>query len=142
MHNKSYCFFFIIFFIFFLSGCGKKGPPLPPSHERPLAVDNLSYSIKGDTLGLRWTVPEKHSKAEPAGFIVLRSRKKIDKSDCKDCPLRFEQVADMPVGRAAEGKNLKYQERLKKGYKYTYKVYVYSQTKTKSKESNIIEFVY
>ena len=142
MRNKSFYLFIIIFFIFFLSGCGKKGLPVPPLHERPVAVDNLSYDIKNGTLWLRWTVLVKNSKTDPAGSIVLRSRKKINKSACKDCPLRFEQVADISAKRAKAGMRFKYQERLQKGYQYTYKIYVYSQIQTKSRVSNIVEFFY
>jgi predicted small lipoprotein YifL len=40
-----------------LSGCGKKGPPLPPLVKLPAAPENLIAQRRGDTVHLQFTVP-------------------------------------------------------------------------------------
>ncbi len=42
---------------FFLSGCGKKGPPLPPLVKLPVPPADLVAARRGDVVDLSFTVP-------------------------------------------------------------------------------------
>ena len=137
----------LITLVLSLSGCGRKAPPIPPSQIQPPAVNDLSASIDGDTLTLTWTIPQEKGKATSglSGFIVYRSKKPLSESDCRDCPVLFKRVADIPIEVSDSG-NLKkghmtYYETLEKGYRYIYKVTSYTNGVT-SKDSNYVEFIY
>ncbi len=137
----------LITLVLSLSGCGKKAPPIPPSQIQPPAVNDLSASIAGDTLTLTWTIPQEKGKATSglSGFIVYRSKRPLSESDCKNCPLLFKRVADIPIevnvsGRLKKG-SMTYYETLEKGYRYIYKVIGYAKGVT-SKDSNYIDFIY
>jgi len=132
----------------FSLGCGRKAPPVPPRHEPPPAVNDLSSSIEGDMLRLFWTVPEANKKimSNLSGFVVYRSKKIVSKSECKKCPLLFKRIADVPVDvinqKDSKKKFMTYNETLEKGYRYSYKVTAYSDSGITGRESKCIEFIY
>jgi len=131
----------------FLSCCGRKAPPVPPRQIKPPAVKDLSASIAGDTLKLTWTIPKEKGKAipVPSCFIVYRAKRLLSESDCKDCPVLFKRVADIPIeakGSAYLKKDdFTYSETLEKGYRYIYKITVYTKGVTSS-DSNYVDFIY
>ena len=122
--------------------------PAPPVQSAPLAVYDLSYKIHDDRLILTWPMPTSEAKivSNISGFIVYRSRTAMDKSECRNCPLIFEPVADMPVAikdlATIKTKKMTYYETLRKGCRYTYKVSVYPPDKRVSRYSNQISFGY
>ncbi|RZB35250.1 MAG: hypothetical protein SRB1_01018 [Desulfobacteraceae bacterium Eth-SRB1] len=136
----------LIVLIIILCGCGRKALPVPPRHEPPPTVNDLSSSIEGDMLRLSWTVPEANKKimSNLSGFVVYRSKKMVSGSECKKCPLLFKRIADVPVDvinqKDSKKKNMTYNETLGKGYRYIYKVAVYTNTGASGKDSNYIEF--
>lgn len=130
----------------FFSGCGKKGLPVPPRHVQPPAINDLTASIDNDTLKLTWTIPGKKEMIEGlSGFTVYRSKIPVSESDCKDCPLVFNRIFDMPVEtkkiQDMEHDKITYHETLEKGYKYVYKVISYTKW-VKSDDSNHAEIIY
>ncbi len=131
----------------FLFDCGKKAPPIPPSQIQPPAVNDLSASIDGDTLKMTWTIPKEKGKVTPglSGFIVYRSKMPLSESDCKNCPVLFKRVADIPIEVKAserlEKGSMTYYETLEKGYRYIYKVIGYTKGVTSS-DSNYVDFIY
>ncbi len=139
-------FSILIVIIIVLCGCGRKALPVPPRHEPPPAVNDLSSSIEGDMLRLSWTVPEANKRimSNLNGFVVYRSKKMVSGSECKKCPLLFKRIADVPVdviNQKDSKKNIMtYNETLEKGYRYIYKVTVYTNTGASGKDSNYIEF--
>lgn len=50
--------------------CGKKGPPLPPLLRLPAAVDNVSARRLGDTVYVRFTIPQKNQDTSTPGDIA------------------------------------------------------------------------
>ena len=134
-------------FVLFVSGCGKKAPPVPPRQKKPPAVNDLSASIDGDTLKLTWAIPKEKGKiiSDLSGFIVYRSKMLLSDSDCKNCPVLFKRVADIPYEVSASGymkkSNITYTATLEKGYRYIYKVIVYRKGVT-SRDSNYVDLIY
>ena len=131
---------FFICILTFLSGCGKKGPPVPP-HQKPIpVVTDLKYKIENGIITLFWTNPAEKGKAEPAGFFVYRSREKTFNKNCDGCPETFKQIADI-TSRSAE-RTFKYKENLKRGNRYIYKIIVYTKNKIKGESSNRVNFLF
>lgn len=126
----------------FSTGCGRKAPPVPPGQARPPAVDDLSSSIDGDMLELAWTIPDEkvESASGLGGFIVYQSKTSLSEPVCKECPVLFKRIADIPVEEKDINKKTTYNETLEKGYRYIYKVIVYTKTGASGKDSNYIEF--
>jgi len=126
----------------FSPGCGRKAPPIPPGQTRPPAVDDLSSSINGDMLDLAWTIPDEKGKiaSDLGGFIVYKSKTSLSGSACKECPVLFKRIADIPIKEKDINKKIIYMENLEKGYRYIYKVTVYTNTEASGKDSNYIEF--
>jgi len=116
----------IIILVFLLPGCGKKGPPVPPSQKPVPAVSDLKYS-KGTTVS--------------DGFIVYRYKRPISDSPCKNCPKLFKRVSDITNDSPGyENKNIEYREEIEKGFVYTYKVVLYTKSGAQSRDSNYIDF--
>jgi len=134
-------------FAFNISGCGKKGPPIPPRHIVPPAVNDLIISIDENTLRLTWNIPgEKEMLTSGgAGFFVYRSKRPISESDCKDCPVVFSRVADIPIDtkdlEKKEKGTIRYNETLEKGFMYIFKVNTYLKGVVSS-DSNRVDFVF
>ena len=134
-------------FVLFVSGCGKKAPPVPPRQKKSHAVNDLRANIDGGTLKLTWAIPREKGEIMPrlSDFIVYRSKMLHSDSDCKNCPVLFKRVADIPI--EAKGSeymkkgNSTYTETLKKGYRYIYKVIVYRKGVTSS-DSNYVDLIY
>jgi predicted small lipoprotein YifL len=129
-----------------LSGCGKKGPPVPPRHEIPPPVTDLSWEINEQTLTLSWSVPQVESSIHLAGFKIYRSRKQLSVSDCPDCPGIFKPVADIlienPTSQDQNGEKKIYTEDMETGSRYEYKVIGYTENGISSPDSNIVGFDY
>ena len=133
---------------FFISGCGKKAPPKPPRQALLPAVNDLSSNKDEDKLNLSWSVPKVKKKITQGldGFIVCRSKKPVSASECRNCPIMFERVADIPIDIKSSGDLKKdmmtYSETLEKGYRYTYKVTAYGDNGMRSRDSNYVKFVF
>ena len=48
-----------------VSGCGKKGPPIPPERQLPAAVQDLSIEVQGRQVTLTWTNPRQRADKTP-----------------------------------------------------------------------------
>jgi hypothetical protein len=154
MHNASclyikwWAFFLLILAgaSFLWLGCGKKGSPRPPRQPLPAAVKDLSYSIDNDMVKLNWTVPgeDDRSASYPAAVKLFRFKQSTEESFCEKCPIRFIEIADLPVQmkRSEESRSIKmsFTEVLERGYRYIYKVIVYNKEGLGGKDSNTIEF--
>jgi hypothetical protein len=128
-----------------LTGCGKKGPPVPPySRSKPKAVKDLQIHMHEDVLNLVWTVPKKEYEEMPklSGFIVYRSREPLEKKECKGCPIRYKAVADIPLVSKAPGDRMLYRERVLKGYRYYFSVRSYYENGMKSRRSDTVRIAY
>ena len=140
-------FSILIIFVLLVLGCGKKAPPVPPRQAKPPTINDLRASIDGGTLKLTWAIPREKGTiiSDLSGFIVYRSKMLLSGSDCKNCPVPFKRVADIPYEVSASGYmkkgNSTYTETLEKGYRYIYKVIVYRKGVT-SRDSNYVDLIY
>jgi hypothetical protein len=134
---------FILFFIF---GCGFKGPPVPPRWEPPPKVNDLSYNIEGSNLKLSWSLPASASKRTSPidGFRVYRSQISISEPHCEKCPLTFSAVGNVSnavkQGANAKAQAITFDQILEGGYRYVYMVRAYSDNGMVSKDSNTVKF--
>jgi len=89
--------------IYFVTpGCGKKGPPVPPTRDGdiPAAPTGLKYMLKDRDLTLSWTCEslqnqEQGPKVE--GFEVFMATKPLD--GCQGCPFMFKSLGVVPMPR-------------------------------------------
>jgi len=131
-----------------IGACGKKGPPKPPSGDKPPQVRNLAYSITGNTLKLSWTLPATTAKAKSAvtGFLIFRYQQAAYERECPNCPVIFKQVGDVPARRAGSGQPgvapLIFTQTIEPGYRYIYKVKAYDNEGTASGDSNFVQFLF
>ena len=129
-------------------GCGKKGPPEPPTGSRPPRVRNLGYGISKDILKLSWTIPQPHEKAQLpiSGFMIFRSQQPTIERECANCPILFKTVGDVPVRAPGSGQPgeplVRFTETIEPGYRYIYKVNGYSADGIRSRNSNFVEFTF
>jgi len=76
-----------------ISGCGKKGDPVPPRLALPPAVSDLRSEKKEQGIELHWTT------AIPDGsFKILRSERFPDEEDCIDCPRNYVVISELSDG--------------------------------------------
>jgi len=62
---KNVLYFGCLFLALILSGCGKKGPILPPLEKIPQSVDGLSLRQIGPELRLTWRAPTSYMDGSP-----------------------------------------------------------------------------
>ena len=131
-----------------IGACGKKGPPQPPSGNKPPQVRDLAYSITGKTIKLSWTLPATTATAKSpvAGFLIFRYQQPAHERECPNCPVIFKQVGDVPARRGGSGQPgltpLIFTQTIERGYRYIYKVKAYDDGGTASRDSNSVEFLF
>jgi hypothetical protein len=84
--------------LFFLSGCGLKGNPVPLSNvpDYSQAVQNLKATIGNDKeIFLQWDYKNKDGRI--SRIFVERSTLGSAGNDCKDCPRKYEKIGQLPV---------------------------------------------
>ncbi len=145
--SRKYSVFFSVLLmvgLIFPVGCGKKAPPVSPQSKPVAAVSNLSAAVKGDRVRLTWSIPLIDSRQTDyaMGFTVYRTRKRPAESNCKNCPVLFSRVADIPMEMKNSGAAMTYMENLDPGYLYTYKVVSYTHGGLTSRDSNIVDVRY
>jgi len=129
-------------------GCGKKGPPEPPSGDKPPAVHDLSYSISENTIKLSWTVPPTTEKAKTpvAGFLIYQYQQSAHERECPNCPVIFKEIGNVLVrggGRGQpEARPLVFVQTIEPGYRYIYKVKAYNDGGIAGRDSNSVEFLF
>jgi|GEM_PF-6273996 len=58
-------------FVLFVSGCGKKAPPVPPHQKKSHAVNDLHANIDGETLKLTWAILGKKARLYLICLVLL-----------------------------------------------------------------------
>ena len=120
-----------------ISGCGIKGPPVPPSYAKPPAVSDLQYQVTGNKLTLTWSVPppmDTTQKQTVAGARVLRLKQSLTNIPCQDCPKLFTILKKIP----ARSGTMQFQDIIDKGFGYYYKIVLYDAGNKTGEASNII----
>jgi predicted small lipoprotein YifL len=129
-------------------GCGKKGPPEPPTGSRPPAVTDLSYSISKNITKLTWTVPrpDETARLPLTGFLIFRSQRPLLEADCPNCPTLFKLIGDVPARGPGPGKPgappISFTQTIEPGFRYLYKVNGYSADGLRSGNSNFVGFTF
>ena len=129
-----------------VGGCGKKGPPEPPTGSRPPRIKDLGYGVSQNTLTLSWNIPQPDEKAQLpiAGFRIYRAQQSVSERECANCPILFKEIGDVPIRDTGPGQTgqtpIKFTDTIESGYRYFYKVHGYSGDGILSRSSNVIEF--
>ena len=129
-----------------MAGCGKKGPPEPPTGSRPPRIKDLGYGVSQNTLTLSWNIPQPDEKAQLpiVGFRIFRAQQPVSERECANCPILFKEIGDVPVRGAGPGQAgqppIMFTDTIESGYRYFYKVHGYSDDEIWSRSSNIIQF--
>lgn len=136
---KSCIFFLLSFtvvstvFVLFNAGCGVKAPPLPPLKYTLKPPSNLRYLLSLDHVTLKWA--HVHKKDEGIrGFKIFRAKRDLSEDGCQGCPIKFHEVGSV------SSHQFDYTEKIKKGFRYYYRVRAYSDDNDLSSNSNTIEF--
>lgn len=114
-------------FFTYITGCGRKAPPVPPGTLRPQAIDDLSFRITPEGAVISWTIPEKNMDGSPIltidGFILYRAEALIE-DFCKGCPPNFTSPLKIPFNIDPDNAGMmSYEDRtLQTGIIYTYEV--------------------
>ena len=126
------------------SGCGTKGPPLPPV----IKWQNISAPI-----GLKHTFFQKEQNVQNVKTVIILSwNHKIDKEtaaikpeafdiymakktfkECAGCPFKFNEIGSVPVYTR------EFIFELKKGFKYYFRVQAVGEDNMKSKYSKTVQ---
>ena len=129
-------------------GCGKKGPPVPPTGSRTPSVRDLAYEISQNSIKLSWTIPQPDETAQLpiTGFLIYRSQQPELEAACPNCPILYKNIGDVPAKGPGSGESGKipiiFTQTIEPGYRYIYKVHGYSAHGIRSKTSNVVEFTY
>ncbi len=129
-----------------MGGCGKKGPPEPPTGSRPPRIKDLGYGVSQNTLTLSWNIPRPDEKAQLpiAGFRIYRAQQSVSERECANCPILFKEIGDVPARGTGSGQTgqapIMFTDTIESGYRYFYKVHGYSGDGILSHSSNVIEF--
>lgn len=129
---------FSIACLLLFAGCGKKGPPVPERLLMPGGVKDLAGDVKDGVLFLSFTMPTRDSAGRElkdlGGFRILKN--------CSTCVGGFEPWKEIRLEEKqgytmARGKVFVYDDDLKVGNQYSYRVYPMSKMGTPGDGSNI-----
>lgn len=130
-----------------LSGCGKKGPPVPLEVREPARVGDLTLIARDGRLFLQWSIPTANTDGtrleDLVGFRVFRQERPDSQATCLSCPDSFEAVAeidvDFPRGAQVEGGRVLWEDRrLRPDHEYVYYVVAYNSEKVPSAPSKAV----
>jgi len=129
-------FAFIISCIFiFQTGCGKKGPPLPPLTAALTAPFDLTYDLTGNSVTLEWASGDQGGDLNGfKGFEIVEAKIDLSENHCKGCPVEFKPFA------AAGPDQLSTSHILDPGFRYYYRVRAVSKNNHSSSFSNTVQF--
>jgi len=86
---------------FFLAGCGKKGPLVPPDARFSSPINDLKIIQKGENFQISWSIPNRGDEEEAsrrlAGFRLLRREVLPPDQDCEICPNAYQVVKEVDL---------------------------------------------
>ena len=142
MKNKRIIFqlSMVLFSVIFLafSGCGKKGPPLPPiiKGQKIAPPFDLKYTFDDKKITLSWNheIDTETAAVKPQGFEIFMAKKTFE--SCVGCPLVFKPVGSVSIP------SMEFMTRLEKGFKYYFRVQATGEDNMKSDFSKTVQFEY
>jgi len=142
MKNKRIAIQVLIVFLsallFVFSGCGKKGPPMPPEikGQKIAAPFDLTYTLDGQEITFSWNhkIDKETATVKPEGFEIFMAKKTVEA--CEGCPFEFEKtgVISMPA--------MEFSTRIEKGFKYYFRVQATGENNMRSEYSKTVQFEY
>ena len=106
MKNKTAILLWITLIL--VSGCAKKGPPVPWDSIVPKRIVDLVAVPRDGRLLLEWGVPKENTDKTPlmdlAGFQVLRSEGILVGDECRGCGGKTKVVYEMKLDSKEEDK--------------------------------------
>jgi len=130
-----------------VTGCGKKGPLIPPEASVPAPIDSLAVEQKEDRFFVSWVAPTKDAVgrklSDLAGFRVYRREVLPPTEDCEECPTAYRLVKtvdlDYPEGvKIYDNRYVFAESDLENGKTYQYKVLSFKKDGSESGISNKI----
>ncbi|MFH1102944.1 MAG: hypothetical protein V1714_04170 [Pseudomonadota bacterium] len=129
-----------------IGGCGKKGPPVAPGAKPLPALSDLRLTMGIERIWLTWSIPDEMKKISAGikGFAVYRYKISTAEPECKDCPILFRRMAQVPLEIRLKdevvGRPFSYEDRVESGNRYIYKVTVLMEDGRESPDSNFVPF--
>jgi hypothetical protein len=118
----------------FAAGCGKKGPPVPPSQPPVPAAAHLTGDINNAVVTLRWQLDP--SAGNVTVYTVYRAAYSLSGPQCPTCPMVFQKIGTVTVEKGEEA--LSFSERVPLGFHYTYKVRPHNTGALSEPDSNTV----
>ena len=127
------------------SGCGKKGPLIPPEAFIPAPVSDLRVIQKGENFLVSWSIPDRDEGGRElrnlAGFRLFRREVLPPDQDCEACSDAYRVVKDIDLeylrdARRSGDRIFTSETGVMDGTTYQYKVVSYLKDGTPSRESN------
>jgi fibronectin type 3 domain-containing protein len=108
MRAKIILIILLITFLMVVSGCAKKGPPVPWESVVPKRIVDLVATPREGRLLLGWTAPKENTDksvlTDLAGFKILRSEGVLIGEECKGCGEKKTVVHEMKWDNKEEEK--------------------------------------
>lgn len=121
-----------------LAACGKKANPVPKGLPVPLGINDLRGDVRDGVLFVSFSIPTKNMDGTPvkdlAGFRILKS--------CGGCGGGFDlwkniRLTDKHGYTIQNNRIYTYDDELRAGFDYGYRVYPYSTKDVQGEASNI-----
>ncbi|MBU1343072.1 MAG: hypothetical protein KKE44_07615 [Proteobacteria bacterium] len=126
-----------VFFLAF-SGCGKKGPPLPPEikGQKILAPYDLKYTLGDTGMMLSWNhkIDDETAAVKPEGYEIFMAKKTFEA--CEGCPFEFKTIGFVAAP------SMEFNAKIKKGFKYYFRIQATGDDNMRSEYSKTIQFDY
>ncbi len=118
-----------------VTGCGKKGPPIPPRPDAGQMKIVLAVGQSDGRADLEWRC----APCDPAvrSYAVYRSRTDAARPDCPGCPVVFEKVGQ--VTAAPGSQPLRLSADTAPGNHYRFKVVAVFKSGAQGATSNVVE---
>lgn len=142
MINKKFVFQLLIILCgiiaLSITGCGKKGPPLPPviKGEKIAAPFDLKAASSDGKIRLSWHhgIDNEEASLKPEGFEVFVVKKTFEA--CEGCPFKFKMIGFVSMP------SMEFIAPLEKGFKYYFRVQAIGDDNMRSEYSKTIQFEY
>ena len=121
-----------------LSGCGKKGPPLPPLIEGQKIAPpfDLKYTPGDKQITLFWKhkIDAKTAAVKPRGFEIFMVKKTFEA--CEGCPFVFKMIGFVSIP------SMEFTIKIEKGFKYYFRIQATEGDNMRSDFSKTVQFEY
>ncbi len=136
----------IAMMVFVLTGCGRKGPLVPPEAMAPAPIADLRVEQQGESFVISWTQPGREEGGVPlknlAGFRVFRREVLPPGEDCEECPTAYKLIRTVDPEYLQDvvrvGNSYTFVDTgLETGKSYQYKIVAFKADGSESKQSNL-----